>query len=93
LTTSTRVYLSLVGYDLKLSELFRIYLRNTTENNSFYLFQWLRKCCTDSSINKLELVEEVIRNIDQLVSWNKDELRDIVERLPTIGQKFVEALE
>jgi len=83
----------LVGHDLKLSELFRIYLRNTTENNSFYLFQWLRKCCTDPSINKQELVEEVIRNIDQLVSWNKEELREIVERLPTIGQKFVEALE
>jgi hypothetical protein len=82
-----------VGYDLKLSELFKIYLRNTTQTNSFYLFQWLRKCCVDTSINKLELVEQVTKNIDQLVSWNKEELREIVERLPTIGQRFVEALE
>lgn len=78
---------------MKLIDIFKLFLKNTTEENSSYLFDWIRKCIKDASVDKIELTEEITRNIDRLVAWDKDQVRDVVMKLPNVGQKLINALE
>lgn len=85
--------MALIDREVKLIDIFKLFLKNTTEENSAYLFDWIRKCIKDPSVDKIELAEEITRNIDRLVAWNKDQVRDVVMKLPSIGQKLINALE
>lgn len=78
---------------MKLIDIFKLFLKNTSENNSTYLFDWIRKCIKDPSVDKVELTEEITRNIDRLVAWDKEKVREVVMKLPNIGQKLINALE
>jgi hypothetical protein len=74
-------------------EIFKLYMKTTTESNSGYFFEWIRKCILDAKTDKAELVEELTRNIDKLIQWDREQVRDIVMRLPNQGTKLVFALE
>lgn len=64
----TRVYVHMVGSDIKLIETFRLFLKNTTENNCQYLFEWIKKNIADPNVDKAELTEELTKWMDRLVS-------------------------
>lgn len=87
------MYVALIGAEVKLIDVFKLFLKNTIESNAVYLFDWIRKCIKDPSVDKAELTEEITRNIDRLVAWDKDQVRDVVMKLPNLGQKLIVALE
>lgn len=87
------MYVSLVSGEVKVMDVFRLFMKNTTERDVNYLFAWIRKCSVDQAVDKMELTDEVLKSIDRLVAWDKDQARDIVMRLPAVGQKFIIALE
>lgn len=85
--------MALIGSEVKLIDVFKLFLKNTSEENSSYLFDWIRKCIKDPSVDKNELTDEIVRNIDRLVAWDKEQVRNVVMKLPSVGQKLINALE
>lgn len=83
----------MIGTEIKLIDIFKLFLKNTTEENSGYLFDWIRKCIKSPSVDKVELTDEITKNIDRLVAWDKDQVRDVVMKLPSLGHKLIIALE
>ena len=64
----SRVYVHMIGLDIKLIEVFKIFLKNTTEHNSNYLFEWLQQKLADPAIDKTELIDEMTKWMDRLVN-------------------------
>jgi hypothetical protein len=57
----------MVGTSIKIIDIFKLFLKNTNEENSVYLFDWIRKCIKDPSVTKSEISQEIINNLDRLV--------------------------
>jgi len=57
----------MVGTSIKIVDIFKLFLKNTSEENSSYLFDWIRKCIKDPAVNKTEISQEIINNLDRLV--------------------------
>lgn len=68
LVTSIRTYVAMVGTSIKIIDIFKLFLKNTNEENSMYLFDWIRKCIKDPAVNKTEISQEIINNLDRLVA-------------------------
>jgi hypothetical protein len=68
LVTSIRTYVAMVGTSIKIIDIFKLFLKNTNEENSIYLFDWIRKCIKDPAVNKTEISQEIINNLDRLVA-------------------------
>lgn len=83
----------MVGSEVKLMEIFKLFLKNTSNKNSKYLFEWIRKCSADASVDKNELTEEVLKSVERLIAWDRSETKEIVVRLPALGPKSIPALE
>jgi hypothetical protein len=65
----------MVGTSIKIIDIFKLFLKNTNEENSNYLFDWIRKCIKDPAVNKTEISQEIINNLDRLVeSGSSDRL-------------------
>lgn len=87
------MYVALIGTEVKLMDIFKLFLKNTSQQNSGYLFDWIRKCIKDPSVDKAELTDEITKNIDRLVAWSKVQVKDVVMKLPSLGHKLIIALE
>jgi hypothetical protein len=83
----------MIGTEVKLMDIFKLFLKNTTEHNSGYLFDWIRKCIKDQSVDKVDLTDEITKNIHRLVAWDREQVKDIVMKLPSLGHKLIIALE
>ena len=66
--TSIRTYVAMVGTSIKIIDIFKLFLKTTNEENSIYLFDWIRKCIKDPAVNKNEISQEIINNLDRLVT-------------------------
>ncbi len=64
----TRVYVHMIGSEIKLIDVFKLFLKNTNEYNSQYLFEWIKKNLADPAVDKVELTEELTKWMDRLVS-------------------------
>lgn len=58
----------MVGTSIKIIDIFKLFLKTTNEENSIYLFDWIRKCIKDPAVNKTEISQEIINNLDRLVT-------------------------
>lgn len=58
----------MIGSEVKLMDIFKLFLKNTSKQNCGYLFDWIRKCIKDPSVDKEELTDEITKNIDRLVT-------------------------
>ena len=58
----------MVGTSIKIIDIFKLFLKTTNEENSIYLFDWIRKCIKDPAVNKNEISQEIINNLDRLVT-------------------------
>lgn len=74
-------------------DIFKLFLKTTTEDNSRYLFDWIKKCMADSSVNKVDLAEEVRKNVERLVAWDKERTREVIMKLPKQTEEFINALK
>lgn len=63
----TRVYVHMIGSEIKLLDVFRLFLKNTNQNNCQYLFEWIKKNIADPAVDKFELTEELTKWMDRLV--------------------------